>query len=50
MARYYVEETGSLDEVPNSLQNYIDYQALRRDMELEGSFLITPNSLYEYTQ
>lgn len=25
LARYYVEETGILGEVPASLQNYIDY-------------------------
>ncbi|WP_061763940.1 antirestriction protein ArdA, partial [Streptococcus pneumoniae] len=27
VARYYIEETGALGEVPASLQNYIDYQA-----------------------
>ena len=25
IARYYVEETGQLGEVPSNLQNYIDY-------------------------
>ena len=28
VARYYIEETGALGEVPASLQNYIDYQVL----------------------
>ncbi|HAB9405722.1 TPA_asm: antirestriction protein ArdA, partial [Listeria monocytogenes] len=49
VARYYVEETGSLGEVPSNLQNYIDYQALGRNMELEGSFLITSHGVFEYT-
>ncbi|ECL7021588.1 antirestriction protein ArdA [Listeria monocytogenes] len=48
VARYYVEETGSLGEVPSHLQNYIDYQALGRDMELEGRFLITSHGVFEY--
>ncbi|HAP3026857.1 TPA: antirestriction protein ArdA [Enterococcus faecalis] len=48
VAAYYVEETGQLGEVPANLQNYIDYQALGRDMELEGSFLITSNGVFEY--
>lgn len=48
VARYYVEETGQLGEIPSNLQNYIDYQALGRDMELEGNFLITSNGVFEY--
>ncbi|MBU3196720.1 antirestriction protein ArdA [Clostridium algidicarnis] len=46
-ARYYVEETGSLGEIPSSLQNYIYYQAPGRSMEIEGSFLITSHDVYE---
>ena len=48
VARYYVEETGSLGELPSNLQNYIDYQALGRDMELEGNFLVTSHGVFEY--
>ncbi|MGX7420459.1 antirestriction protein ArdA [Carnobacterium gallinarum] len=48
VARYYVEETGSLGEIPNHLQNYIDYQALGRDIEIEGSYLITSHGVFEY--
>ncbi|EAA0094400.1 antirestriction protein ArdA [Listeria innocua] len=48
VARYYVEETGSLGEFPSNFQNYIDYQALGRDMELEGRFLITAQGIFEY--
>lgn len=31
VARYYVEESGILGEVPSHLQNYIDCQSLGRD-------------------
>lgn len=48
IARYYIEETGQLGEVPSNLQNYIDYRTLGRDMELEGNFLITSNGVFEY--
>lgn len=49
IARYYIEETGQLGEVPSNLQNYIDYEALGRDMEIEGSYLITSHGIFEYT-
>ncbi len=48
LAQYYVEETGMLGEVPNNLQNYIDYDALGRDMEIEGNFLETLHGIFEY--
>lgn len=48
IARYYVEETGQLGEIPSNLQNYIDYQALGRDMELEGNYLVTSHGIFEY--
>lgn len=48
IARYYVEETGQLGEVPSNLQNYIDYQSLGRDMEIEGNYLITSHGIFEY--
>ncbi|ASF27894.1 antirestriction protein ArdA [Bacillus amyloliquefaciens] len=48
VARYYVEETGMLGEVPTNLQNYIDYHALGRDMEIEGNFLVTSHGIFEY--
>ncbi|MGH2192891.1 antirestriction protein ArdA, partial [Enterococcus faecalis] len=38
VARYYIEETGALGEVPASLQNDIDYQAYGRDLDLSGTF------------
>ena len=36
VARYYLEESGQLGELPAHLQNYIDYAAYGRDMELDG--------------
>ncbi|WP_077318111.1 antirestriction protein ArdA [Virgibacillus proomii] len=48
VARYYVEETGMLGEVPTNLQNYIHYQALRRDLEINGNFLVTSHGVFEY--
>ncbi|EIE5877911.1 antirestriction protein ArdA [Listeria monocytogenes] len=50
VARYYVEETGQLGELPTNLQNYIDYQALGRDMEIEGNFLVTSHGIFEYLE
>ncbi|MBU3228899.1 antirestriction protein ArdA [Clostridium algidicarnis] len=48
VARYSVEETGQLGEVPSNLQNYIDYQALGHDMEIEGNYLVTSHGVFEY--
>ncbi|AIL56904.1 hypothetical protein V811_02327 [Staphylococcus aureus M90388] len=50
VARYYVEETGQLGEVSSNLQNYIDYQSLGRDMEIEGNYLVTSHGVFEYCQ
>lgn len=47
VARYYLEETGQLGELPAHLQNYIDYAAYGRDMELEGTFVVTNHGVYE---
>jgi len=48
VARHLIEETGALGEVPTSLQNYIDYEAYGRDLELEGSFVVTSHGIFEY--
>ncbi len=48
VARYYIEETGQLGEIPDNLQNYIDYASLGRDMEIEGNFLVTSHGVFEY--
>ncbi|EHU5031559.1 TPA: antirestriction protein ArdA [Streptococcus suis] len=47
VARYYIEGTGALGEVPASLQNYIDYQAYGRDLEIEGTFIASNHGMFE---
>lgn len=41
VAQACIEDAGILDDVPINLQNYIDYEALGKDMYIEGSFLLT---------
>ena len=48
VARYFVEETGALGEVPANLQNYIDYEAFGRDLGISGNFLVTSHGIFEY--
>ncbi|WP_151901287.1 antirestriction protein ArdA [Sulfurimonas hydrogeniphila] len=38
IAYNYLEETGALQNLPENLQNYFDYEAFGRDMEIEGSY------------
>ena len=45
--RGYLEESGQLGELPAHLQNYIDYEAYGRDMELDGTFIVTNHGVYE---
>ncbi|HAQ0835619.1 TPA: antirestriction protein ArdA, partial [Enterococcus faecium] len=47
VARYYIEETGALGEVPASLQNYIDYESYGRDLDLSGTFISTNHGIFE---
>lgn len=49
VARYLIEETGDLGEVPSHLQNYIDYESFGRDLELNGNFLVTSHGVFEYS-
>ena len=37
----YIEETGLLNDVPETLRNYFDYEAYGRDMSFEGTFIFT---------
>ncbi|MBY7141918.1 antirestriction protein ArdA [Virgibacillus sp. NKC19-3] len=48
VARYLIEESGSYGEVPVHLQNYIDYQAYGRDLEIGANFLVTNHGVFEY--
>lgn len=43
VAEQYAEESGLLDSVPESLRNYFDFDALGRDMDLEGHYIFTEN-------
>ncbi|MBS4534085.1 antirestriction protein ArdA [Clostridium sp. D2Q-14] len=47
VARYYIEETGALGEVPANLKNYIDYESYGRDLEIEGTFISTNHGIFE---
>lgn len=48
IARYYIEESGALGEVPAELQNYIDYESYGRDLEFSGKYLVTSHGVFEY--
>ena len=48
VAYYLIEETGALGEVPINLQNYIDYEAYGRDLEISGNYLTTSRGIFEY--
>lgn len=39
VAEQYVEECGVLNDVPDHLQYYFDYEAYGRDMAIEGTFM-----------
>lgn len=43
IAYQYIEETGLLHDVPESLQNYFDYESFGRDMGFEGTFVFNNN-------
>lgn len=49
VARYLIEETGDLGEIPTQLQNYIDYEAFGRDLEMEGNYLVTNRGIFEHS-
>lgn len=38
VAMAYAEETGLLNSIPENLRYYFDYEALGRDMDIEGNF------------
>lgn len=47
VAMEYIEETGLLNDVPEHLQNYFDYEAYGRDMSFEGHFIATDSGYIE---
>jgi len=49
VAYNYIEETGALKDMPESLQFYFDYESLGKDMEINGSFYTDENgNIWEY--
>lgn len=46
MARRLVEFGDEFGPMPESLQNYIDYSALGRDLEAKGDYLVTPHGIF----
>lgn len=47
VAYQYIEETGLLNDVPEHLRNYFDYEAYGRDMSYEGHFIATDSGYIE---
>ena len=41
VAYYLIDEEQALGEIPSHLQNYIDYEAYGRDLDIEGTFIAT---------
>jgi len=49
VAYNYIEETGALGDMPESLQCYFDYSSLGRDMEINGQYHTDDNGeIWEY--
>ena len=42
----YLDRTGGLDEMPEHLRNYFDYESYGRDMEIEGNLYYAGGGLY----
>ncbi|MFQ8923985.1 MAG: antirestriction protein ArdA [Clostridium paraputrificum] len=47
VAYYYIDELQVLGEIPQSLQNYIDYEAYGRDLSYGGTFIETSRGICE---
>ena len=47
VAERYADETGLLDSIPDNLRYYFDFEALGRDMDLEGHFIATDSGYIE---
>lgn len=48
VAEQYIEETGLLSTIPDSLQYYFDYEAYGRDMEINGTFTSIDGDIIEF--
>ena len=47
VAYYYIDELQALGDIPSSLQNYIDYEAYGRDLDMGGCFIQTSRGMCE---
>ena len=47
VAYYLIDEVQALGEIPSHLQNYIDYEAYGRDLDIEGTFIETNAGICE---
>lgn len=47
VAEQYCDECGILDQIPENLRYYFDFDAFGRDMALEGHFIATDNGYIE---
>ena len=43
-----IQESFDFEKIPANLSNYIDYNALARDLEIEGRYYEVDNAVYEY--
>jgi antirestriction protein len=47
VAEQYCEETGILDQIPESLRSYFDFEAFGRDLGFSGQFVFTDHNCVE---
>lgn len=47
VAYYYIDELQALGDIPQNLQNYIDYEAFGRDLDMGGYFIQTGRGICE---
>lgn len=47
LAEFCIKEKGVLEEVPKEVRDYIDYESMGRDMEINGQFIWGKNGVFE---
>ena len=47
VAYYYIDELQTLGEIPSQLQDYIDYEAYGRMLDMVGTFISTSRGMCE---
>lgn len=48
VAYYLIDDCNILGEIPENVRNYINYEAYARDLEINYSFVVTNNGVFEY--